>query len=288
MTHQNKIYLRYASDLHLEHYGEHHDLDLLPIKTLWDFASSLSDIYYLALVGDIGNPYHKNLFRFFEKISGKYKHIFYIAGNHEYYSCGHTVHTNSECKKEIQTLCQKFKNIYFMDNDIITIDGINFVGSTLWSNVPSESVAIVSKSINDYKYIYINDQLNKKITVDITNHWNADCVNFIRKSLDLVDGPVVILTHHAPLFNDTVKSIVCADPKFDSSQIISAFHNNLDWILDKSDDIIAWIFGHTHYSNKFIYKDITFATNQLGYQSEQAGYSQYAAIELNDLILKKI
>ena len=281
----SKIYMRYASDLHLEMYGEHHDLDLLPINKLWNFNSNKTDTYYLALVGDIGNPFHLNLSRFFDKIANKYKHIFYIAGNHEYYSIEKIKNNINDHKKEISILCQKYQNIYFMDNDIITIDGINFIGSTLWTNIPQDKSEIVKKSMNDYRYIYNNDKTN--ITIENTNNWNAESINFIKKSLELVDGPIVILTHHAPLFNNPQLNILCADQKYNTSDIIYAFHNDLDWILDESYDIMLWIYGHTHYSNKFTHKNIIFATNQLGYQYENTGYGEFSAIELNELILGK-
>lgn len=282
-----KIYLRYASDIHLEMYGEHFDLDSLKIAPLWNFKSDPGDTYYLALTGDIGNPFHKNLLRFFDKITEKYAHIFYLFGNHELYSIGRTRRTYVEQKKELQNICSKYHNIHILDNDIVTIDGINFIGSTLWSYIPSELTDLVASRMNDYKYIYASSTQN--ISVADSNKWNADAVKFLIKSLDIVDGPVVIMTHHAPLFNNAELSIECADPRFNSSQIQCAYHNDLTKMItdtEGAEDIILWIYGHTHHTSKFDYHNITFVTNQFGYSTEITNFSPFAKIELNNQIMK--
>ena len=286
-TNQTK-YLRYASDIHLEMYGPHKNLDELKISSLWNFTRSddPNEKYYLALSGDIGNPFHTGLKIFFDKITSKYDHIFYVAGNHEFYNVNGAKKSYLQYIEEINKICNNYENIHFLNNEIFTIDDINFIGSTLWSNVPTEHSSEISSRINDYKYIYDED-LNK-ITTTLTNKWNEDNIKFISRSLVSLDGPVIILTHHAPLFNNSQENIICADPIYDNKTTNFAFHNNLLNIIDDSTSIIAWIFGHTHYTNKFKYNDITFATNQFGYSHEITNYSAYAMIELNTLIMESI
>nr|AEX62620.1 putative metallo-dependent phosphatase [Moumouvirus Monve] len=75
--------LKYASDLHLEHLDNIYKPKIIE---LWNFNTSEKDEYFLALVGDIGNPFQKNLELFLENVSSKYSLVFYIPGNHEYYN----------------------------------------------------------------------------------------------------------------------------------------------------------------------------------------------------------
>lgn len=57
----NKVILRYVSNIHLELRTNIYHPKLIP---LWDFRTKVNDKYYLALLGDIGNPYNNNLTAF--------------------------------------------------------------------------------------------------------------------------------------------------------------------------------------------------------------------------------
>jgi len=72
---RNSRILRYASDLHLELKPS-----ILHPKLIayWKFKTYPSVEQSLALLGDIGNPYHHNLNLFLQKVSKKYHKIFYV------------------------------------------------------------------------------------------------------------------------------------------------------------------------------------------------------------------
>ena len=63
------------------------------------------------LAGDIGNPHHMTYSKFLTEISAKFKKIFLIAGNHEYYG-----NELEDTRQMIHRIVDKLDNISFLDN----------------------------------------------------------------------------------------------------------------------------------------------------------------------------
>ncbi|AEQ32426.1 metallophosphatase domain-containing protein [Megavirus chiliensis] len=278
--------LRYVSDLHLEMLKT---IEIPKIMSLWNTKMDKNDENYLALVGDIGNPFQSNLYNFFEKISPKYDKIFYVPGNHEYYNINKSnLHSIEEFQIKISEICQQFDNIILMDNNCIDLGDIIIIGSTLWSHIPDIKSNEIMCAINDYHYIkkYNDKDELVSITTQDTNEWNTIAIEYITKQVELSTKPCIILTHHAPLFNDTSKGLYLANHKYTYSPYNMAFHNDLKKILKKP--IILWIYGHTHHTSSFTYSDIIITTNQLGYAHELTGFNSIAYYDLDEIIINDL
>jgi predicted phosphodiesterase len=273
--------LRYVSDLHLELRTSIIHPKLVP---LWDFKVTPKDQYYLALLGDIGNPYNENLLLFLEKISPLYHKIFYIAGNHEYYNYNISSEKSmAEFDEKLKQLCAKFDNVILLNNKTYDLGNIKIIGTTLWSNIPDADIEYISHAINDYHFIKKknNDDL-ANITTNDTNQLNTNAIAFIEKEI-ITNNPCIVLTHHAPLFSDDKTHKYTADPKYISSRNNNAFHNDLAHLLKKP--ICAWLYGHTHYTSTFQINDIIVGTNQLGYSHEEieTKFNSYAYLDLDKI-----
>jgi len=92
---------------------------------------------------------------------GMWKPIIYICGNHEFYG------NDISVTKEIAAAAAD-TNIHFLDNGSIVIDGVRFIGSTLWANFNNWSnlraINFLHSKMNDYKNIsakefYKNNEL---------------------------------------------------------------------------------------------------------------------------------
>lgn len=287
--------LRYVSDLHLELRPSVHHPKLV---NLWEIKKQPGDKYYLALLGDIGNPYQKNLIDFLSLISPKYDRIFYIPGNHEYYNLGKNgasplLKTKKEFEKKLEEICNQFNNISVLNNQVYQLDGIKIIGSTLWSQVSDENQKYISYAINDYRLIRKEKAENSVeedshlpcVTVSDTNQWNKESIDFINNEIMIATDPCIVLTHHAPLFSDAKSKHYTADPKYLDSPNDEAFHNNLLHLLKKP--VVAWLYGHTHYASKFEINGVIVATNQLGYSNEEKSikFNSYAFLDLKKIIL---
>lgn len=104
------------SDLHLEH-GE-------PFV-----VKKIDGVEYLILAGDIGS--FKSHLPFIKDACTKYK-VIYILGNHEFY--GYSLKEVRDFWKSVQ-----LENFYFLDNSSVVIDGIRFIGTTLWTDFDNEN-----------------------------------------------------------------------------------------------------------------------------------------------------
>jgi predicted phosphodiesterase len=277
--------LRYVSDIHLELRKTIYHPKL---ASYWNFKKSKNDKYYLALLGDIGNPFfnQKNLNDFLSNVAPHYENILYVPGNHEYYnSLSDNQRSCEEHIIELQNMCKKYPNVQLLNNQSIIIDDIQFIGSTLWSQIFPENKLYIESVINDYNLILDNEK--NKITTELTNRWNMESIKFIETELNLnSDKKKIILTHHAPLFSSVLLNQYTANPKYITSQNNQAFHNDLMHLFQtKPNNISAWLYGHTHWASVFKLNDTIIATNQLGYSREEhdINFNEYAFIDLDKL-----
>lgn len=254
--------LKYVSDLHLE---LSQDINDPQIVNLWKYKPLPENDYYLAIIGDIGNPFCKMLKKFLSLVSPMYIKIFYVPGNHEYYNIDDDTKTMSDIDERLRNLCNEFDNVILLNNSCYDIGNVTIVGSTLWSRIPKNARYSVELQINDFNRIYINN--NEFLTVDHFNNMNATCIKYLQEVIKTSDRPLIVLTHYSPLFSDYVTNKYTADPKYLNSKNNCAFHNNIGYMIKPP--VIAWLYGHTHYANEFDYNGVTVATNQLGYFDEK-------------------
>lgn len=234
------------SDIHLEFYNVN-EIPYLKRNTNMDKI--------LLLAGDIGNPTiaFENYWLFLADCSTKYKMVFIIKGNHEYYY-------SSIDKTNEYIICLKNtlpNNIIFMDKTRFDINEyITILGCTLWSNIQETQKKIIKNTLNDF--VKISDW-----TIERAIDEHRKDVNWLKKELSNIDErrKVIILTHHAPLLDGT------SNPKYDNSPIKSAFASDLRYMMQHP--ITYWCFGHTHYCSEQKINDVRVISWQKGYPDEK-------------------
>jgi predicted phosphodiesterase len=223
--------IQYLSDLHLE-------FDTMPIPDV------VGDV--LVLAGDIGvGVTHKD---WVEECTKKFKNVIYVLGNHEFY--GHNMQ-----KVQAQWANMELDNFYFLDNDWVTIDGVNFIGSTLWSDVHPEC------PLNDfYKISYKYPSGYGKFSTKEAKALFFKNKAWLLKTVEKLAGQRnVVVTHHAPSWK-------AQDPKYKNEGGIvgSGFQTEIlhefNW-----KDILVWVYGHLHYNTEFMQNGIYCVANQRGY-----------------------
>lgn len=225
----NMIRIQYISDLHSKY------LDILP------------SCEYIALLGDIGDPLEKGYTNFISDLSSKFKKVFIVAGNHEYYFS-----IIEEINKHIQQICNQFNNVIFLNNSSVKVDEFLIVGTTLWSDIDYYSY----KRLNDFRYIRTSKQEFLNINTYKQLHHSAVeyITNEINKGL-----PTIIMTHHAPL-NEM-------NGKYFNSKLQSAFSTDLKQIYN-NDNVRCWLSGHTHQCITINKNNTLFSSNCMGYKKE--------------------
>ena len=139
-----------ASDVHLE-FGP------LEIKN-----TETADL--LVLAGDICVAQHfkaqdkfiKRYLEFFKQCSEEFPYVIYIMGNHEHYNgdFAYTAHILRDAVKP-------FANIHLLDNETFVLDGVTFIGTTLWTNMNEEdslTLYHMKTMMNDFRCIKNSDR----------------------------------------------------------------------------------------------------------------------------------
>lgn len=229
----------------------------------------------LILLGDIANPFSTVFSSFLTWCIRHWHHVLFVAGNHELYSASKTI-SKRVCwvkqVEQIQKVCKE-TGVCFLEKSSVTIEDVTFLGTTLWSHIPiesPESVDPIYKYINDYFFILQEDF--QPISIETTNQWHHESIEWLTNELDKEEKKVIVLTHHAPLMKGT------SSPCFEQQKgriLNHVFASDLSELLDRfSDKIQHWCFGHTHFNcNKD--PNALLLSNQRGYTGEFGSNSTY-------------
>lgn len=232
--------IQYCSDLHLEFEHNNKYLSKNPLSVCGDI---------LILAGDIV-PLHDEFFSelFFRFVAKNYKQVFWVPGNHEFYHKDLT-----EFSKSYNISLRS--NINIVNNIELVYENIQFVFSTLWSEISSLNQKTIEQSVSDFECISIND---KKIRVADFNKLHHECLAFLKQTLTNQRTKSVVVTHHVP-------SGLCNSSLHNTSIINEAFCVELTSFIEGC-NANFWIYGHSHYNHCPVYIGNTILlTNQLGY-----------------------
>lgn len=212
----------------------------------FDAVAGFSDADILVLAGDIGNTNTKSeLYRkTIESASKKYKDVVVVAGNHEYYQCQYN---HKKVLKKLREIYGAFPNVHFLQQEMKIIQGIEFIGATLWTLISKES----ANGINDIRSQVFRTQIESVGTF-------IDDYRYIKNALATL--PRVVVTHHLPCFR-------LINPRFYHCGINDAFYTN---VIDEVNlrGVALWACGHTHEGAVVKYMDTKLVVNPLGYPGE--------------------
>jgi Icc-related predicted phosphoesterase len=231
------------SDLHLEH-SHRHPPFVLP--------ATVADVVVLA--GDIDNG--TRAIDWAEKTFPD-RTVLYVPGNHEYY--------DAELKTAAAALrarARRSANVQVLDNDELIIDGVRFLGSTLWTDFAlagrqkmDQVIAESLKHVVDFRKIRMGGGL---LTPQQTIDLHRDATVFLQAQLEKpFAGKTVVITHHAPHPGSV-------HPRWTGNLVNAAFVSDLTRLMGKS---ALWFHGHTHDSFDFAVHGTRVLANPMGYRT---------------------
>lgn len=235
--------IQYCSDLHLEFNANENFLIENPIESVGDILILAGDIVPFAML-------HQYMW-FFEYLSEKFERTYWMPGNHEYY--------NSDIQNRSGVLNEKIcENVSLVNNISIRHDQVNFIFSTLWSEISEINRYNVKRRLSDFSVIKNGDE---KFSPEDFNKLHEESVHFIKESLVRSTSEInLIATHHVPTLNSYPE-------EYENSPINNAFVSEQAYLIELY-DIDYWIFGHHHVNvEEFEMHNTKFFTNQLGYVS---------------------
>lgn len=225
------------SDLHLE---------------LSSFNPPLADVDVVVLAGDI----HKsNLGIYWARETWPDKHLVYVAGNHEFY--------NQDRVKALEKLrfAADEMNVHFLENDEVMIEGVRFLGCTLWTDFDlfgaeqqNECLSVAKDRLCDFSMI---QESGIKFTPEDSRQLHYQSKEWLSRKLidEHFEGKTVVVTHHCPSWESVA-------PKYQSDLLSACFASHLDELIGYSS---LWIHGHTHESFDYEVKGTQVICNPRGY-----------------------
>jgi len=267
--------LQLLSDLHLESHP-HFRAEPLPGADM------------LVLAGDIGSYQQGSrlidpdfgLGRFSPR-NGWPVPVIYVPGNHEYDNVDF-----DETHERLRTLCDELE-IIWLERESRVIEGVRFVGTTLWADFdalaePTDSLAEALKKRGkamraaDFYLEKAATMRNGELFLAAQLREQAlACQDWLAQALaEPFDGTTVVVTHFAP-------SLESGDPRYGLTPGTAGFCNALDALLPRAQ---LWLHGHLHCPSDYVKNGCRVVANPLGYarNGEQEGYRPQLLIEVPD------
>jgi predicted phosphodiesterase len=250
------VRLGVLSDLHLEQAElslDRPDADVLVLAG--DIARGTDGIAW-ARAGSDGRP------------------VLYVAGNHEFYG-----HSAPALVDKLRAAANG-SPVHVLENDAIVLDGVRFLGCTLWSDFDfdgaenrEKSMRLCERVVNDYKHIEYSDA-GRTLAPEDTREFHLESRRWLAERLEEAhDGPTVVITHNAPLIRRRPRQALWR-------AIAGAFASDLTELMG-SDLVDLWIYGHTHRSADLEIRGTRVLSNPRGYPHEPvADFDPQLVIEL--------
>lgn len=216
----------------------------------------------LILAGDICVVYKfKNYRYFFEDVNNRFHSVIFILGNHEYY------HGNYPTViKHLEDGLEGLNNVHLLDDSDVVIDGIHFIGGTLWTSFDSGEPLCVwdaQQKMNDYKCIRTGSKAEpwkRKLRPADTIHAHRVTKKYIFETVNNSShDKIVVVSHHAP----SAQSI---DSRYKQDRQNPAYYTELSYdIMGTTNNIDLWVHGHMHSSNDYMIENTHVIANPRGY-----------------------
>ena len=275
------VKIQIVSDLHLEFRGENFKKLIRPSAPI------------LCLLGDIcvlGTKEDWDIYtKFMNYICPRFKYVFHIPGNHEYYTNNRNItklDTVNGINYKLKKFAETIPNLYALNNNTVRlrIDKKNyvFIGSTLWTYIPPKDQRAIQSRMNDYSMIWYENEPPKNAAEKLKwkpfRHYTAhDMVRIHQRSVRYImrelknskpSDRIILLTHHKPVITDTRSTI------YDQ-----AYHTDLTKNIIKRPMILA-AHGHTHQHMDAVVNGVRIVSNPKGYPSEHTIYVTGFAVEV--------
>lgn len=244
------------------------------------------------------------------------KPVVYVAGNHEFYGF-HWDKLLDQLREEARA-----QDVYYLENESVSINGVRFLGATLWTDFQFFGMSRRSKAMREVEWHLVDYSDIKAETIQ------PEVVSAILGTQDGKKGPVrwspkltavhslarhqaslawlkseflqasksgnsvntVVVSHHYPHKNSTA-------PRYADDLVTAGYGSHLP--LDMITQADLWIHGHTHDSFDYevgdAQKSVRVVCNPRGYplsrvtdQYENSNFNPKLLIDLNTYKLKAL
>jgi predicted phosphodiesterase len=199
--------------------------------------------------------------------------VVYVPGNHEFDALDFDA-----TYARLRDTCERLA-ITWLDREVVVLDGVRFVGTTLWTDFEAlvdrgasmtgqlQALTKAFRAANYYLSKNTTLKDGEQVLAEGIRAMSLECRAWLREALSApFDGVTVAVTHFAP-------SLLSADPRYGLTAGTAGFCNALDDLLPLAK---VWMHGHLHCMNDYVVKGdnggkawtCRVVANPLGYSSK--------------------
>ena len=206
------------------------DLNLKP-NELFGWESKATSLYCI-IAGNISNDL-RTIHKILLHLSHFYQGVFYTAGTLEYEGTSDiSTRTN-----ELLTVCKSIRNVAYLHNHVVIIDGIAIVGSNGWFNDEDTYPLLTLDAIENERYQDIG--------------YLSNAIEKLQLHLDV--KKIIIVSHSAPsheLFFGEEPDLIYSMPPL-----------KLSLIKDLESKVTHWVYGHYDKTVDIVIDGINYVNN---------------------------
>lgn len=264
--------LSIASDLHLE-FGGNVVLENIDNTDVLILAGDIVTAYDIAMAYDLdmslseflkssAGKYHT----FMDDVSSKWKHVIVVAGNHEFYE-----YKWLKTLDILRSFYAQWDNVIFLEDNVVTIEGIKFGGSTLWTDFnrfDARAMSAASFGMNDFRCI--QHEWLGGVAVRPAMAYERH-----KRSLGYIEcvKPDVVISHHLPHYGSI-------HPMYRNGNDLNySFFSDLTDTIEKVKPKL-WVHGHTHMPCDYVVDATRVLCHPKGYPNEHRMPYQPKTVEL--------
>lgn len=196
----------------------------------------------------------------------------YVAGNHEFYR-GSIV----EGIEEGRQAAARFPYVHFLENEAVTLNGVRFLGATLWTDYQVEghqqmAMMHARERMNDYKRISLQKKPWRRFVPEEAARLHRQSREFLAAELQEQTLPTVVITHHLPHPNSI-------PARFQGDLLNAAYASDLSDLFEVGGPAL-WVHGHTHDSRDHGIGSTRIVCNPRGYDDENEAFDPMLVIEI--------
>jgi Icc-related predicted phosphoesterase len=252
--------------------------DICVAQDLHDHIAADFNPYSQGALADLGRKQQRvQIFRdFFKRVSFQFPNVIYVMGNHEHY--------HGKFDRSRQYFLDEFSklgitNIHLLENDTKEIDGVHFVGGTLWTDMNKGdplTVHAMETMMNDFKLIRIAKENFRKFLPSQAIREHIKTKQYIKTVLEGLpeDARVVVVGHHAPSHMSIAEQY-----KHDTIMNGGYASDLSEFILDRA-KIKVWTHGHMHQCFDYKIGDTRVLCNPRGYHDENPEFNPNFTFEV--------
>lgn len=194
--------------------------------------------------------------------------VIYVLGNHEYWGQEYTDFIDRVWQESSGS------NVHFLENESIVLDGVRFVGCSLWTDYGKENQQIMNaaaKGMNDFRYITDNGAPLQPDRLLAAHNQSVEWLDDVLNQFHY--GKTVVVTHHAPSMKSWHRS--------PSDGYQYCYCTNLEKMMGQTLPDL-WVHGHTHHAQDYRVAGVRVVCNPRGYcnYEEVDGFQLEKVIEI--------